>query len=116
MGNHQHHAIVITATRFRDTDNVILDIHEEARRRFGHLCSEIINSRVNGYHSFFIAPNGRVVGRIESNQWNAEREDFIRWLRDYETSNEFAFPEWTYVEYGGDYHVSNVIDHVDAHR
>jgi hypothetical protein len=100
MGYMQHHAILVTT--WDDTDNGVAAAHREAERCMPGLVSPIITGWVNGYSSFFIAPDGSKEGWEDSDKGDAGRADFIRWIRsqDYDDgSNRFT---WALVQFGDD--------------
>jgi len=76
MGYHNHHAIIVTV---RD-DKYIKQAHEKAIDIFGDTCSEIVDSKINGYFSFFIAPDGSKECWEESTDGDNRRDDFKKWI------------------------------------
>ena len=75
MGYMRHHSIAVTSWK-----ETITEIHEEAKKQFGELVSEIIFSPWNGYKSFFIAPDGSKEGWDESIEYDVKRHNFIKYL------------------------------------
>jgi len=99
MGYIKQHTIVVTAY-----DNGIIKAHEEATRIFGEMCSPIIPSKMNGYKSFFIAPDGSKEGWADSNEGDLKRDEFVNWINScaYEDgSNSVDFVELFYGEDNG---------------
>lgn len=84
MGYMRHHAIVVT-TFVGDIE----EAHAKAVELFSSwggeradtgVVSEIVGSWINGYHSFFIAPDGSKEGREESENGDKARDEFIAWI------------------------------------
>lgn len=92
MGYMRHHAIIVTSWDEKKTPIW----HAEAVKFFGELVSPIIPSVINGYESFFIAPDGSKEGWDDSIDGDKKRDGFIVYLRTQE------WPEWIEVEYQGD--------------
>lgn len=86
MGIVSHHCIVVASW----DENALAGAHQLARKTFRPLVAEtnpqseivspIISSPVNGWTSFYIAPDGSKEGWEESDQGNEMRETFIKWL------------------------------------
>jgi len=98
MGSMCHHAIVVTAFK-----NYIPEAHAKAKEiieapdKFGHsnkLVSEIIESNINAYWSFFIAADGSKEGWDDSDLFNERRGEFIKWLRQSRSCS------WALIQYG----------------
>lgn len=58
MGYVKHNSIIVTDYK----DDRIITIHKKARKMFGVHVSDIVASELNGYCSFFIAPDGSKEG------------------------------------------------------
>lgn len=92
MGYISHHAIVVTSF-----DDKIQEPHIVAKQIIGNeLISDIIDSPINGYKSFFVAPDGSKEGWNESEEYEDKRDMFIKWLQDY------ALCYWALIQYGDD--------------
>lgn len=76
MGYIKHHAIIVIGW----DDSKITAAHEAAIVE-QMAVSNIVASPVNGYRSFFIAPDGSKEGWTDSDEGNARRDAFIQWLR-----------------------------------
>ena len=91
-----HHAIIVTSWN-RD---ILHKAHSAALQIFGGtMVTEILESPVNGYLSFFIGPDGSKEGWEESNSGNEKRGVFIQWMnkQEYEDgSNCLQYVEVTY--------------------
>ena len=97
MGWIVHHAIIVTT--FSDSD--IQRAHEEARRVFQGYVTDVIESPINGYRSFFIPSDGSKEGWPDSDAGDARRAQFHAWItaQAYEDgSNSFDVVEVAYGE------------------
>jgi hypothetical protein len=107
MGYIKHHAIVVTTS----IDELIKTAHEKAKEIFETTVSEIIPSKINGYKSFLIAPDGSKEGWSESDTGNVNRKSFIDWVnaQAYEDgSNSLSYCEFFYGEDNG---YSEIVSH-----
>jgi hypothetical protein len=94
-----HHAIIVTGF----DEQRVRQAHTKAEELFQwgspvppvNLVSPIIESVVNGFSSFFVAPDGSK-SEWESEDGDAARETFIRWLEEGQT-----WCDWVEVQYGG---------------
>lgn len=91
MGHMRHDAIIVT-----DCGNME-EVHEQAKKLFGHLVSEKICS-MNCTESFFIAPDGSKEGWKDSNDMDIAREKFSTWLKDHYQS----YADVVHISFGGD--------------
>jgi len=106
MGYIKHHAILVTSY-----DERIALAHNKAKDIFHGLVSDIVKSRVNGYASFFIAPDGSKEGWEQSYEGDRERDAFIQWINEQaheDGSNAISYAE---VFYGEDNRKSEVERH-----
>ena len=111
MGYMVHHAIVVTDRAYEDW---IVTAHDVARRLFGEQVSEIVASPINGYRSFFIAPDGSKEGWPESDEGDIRRAAFREWLHACEYDDHSSPLVWVEVQYGDDDMETRVIDDSDA--
>lgn len=106
MGYMRHHAIIVTG----DMDyrpHEFIAARERAKTLFGPtLVSPIIDSPINGYRSFLIAPDGSKEGWEESDRGDGARDQFKEWLR-----RERIFLDWVEVQYGDDEGVAKIVAH-----
>jgi len=58
MGFISHHAIIVTSNGYDEADRKLQEAHDYANKYFGSLTTQIIQSPLNGYKTFFIAPDG----------------------------------------------------------
>lgn len=98
MGYIRHNCIIVTG------DNII-EMHKFAIEIFGTTCSEIIESPINGYNSFFIAPDGSKEGWMDSDKGDKNRKKFIKALKK---DGSCDFVELTY---GGDDEGASVMEY-----
>jgi hypothetical protein len=94
MGYMAHHAIIVTGW-----DPIqVRTAHDEARKIFGSLVTEIVTSEINGYQTFFVGPDGSKEGWDESDAGNARRDQFRTWL----CSIKNQWLDVVELRYGGD--------------
>lgn len=111
MGYIKHDAIILTAW----DEERMAKIHAKAQET-GLPVSEIVKSPVNGYRSFFIAPDGSKEGWDASDEGDRRRETFKHWLR----ANPELYCEWVQVSYSSDSNKaliadeSNKMGHIDV--
>jgi len=88
MGYIKHHAIIVIDSGYGDG---IVAAHAEALRVFAaseglggrvmaSVVGPIISSPVNGYRSFYIAPDGSKEGWSDSDAGDVARDQLIAWL------------------------------------
>lgn len=94
MGTVHHHAIVLTSSLVG-----FENAHTQAIAIFGpDAVSSITPKTINGYRSFFVAPDGSKEFWAESDAGDAHRAQFFDWLRDNE--GLCGWPDWAEVGYG----------------
>jgi hypothetical protein len=101
MGYIRHHAIAVTSWN----DELIKKAHEKATQIFKGRTSTIIESDVNGYQSFFIAPDGSKEGWGESDIGDVQRKTFKDWINEQaykDGSNTLSFCEFSYGDDNGE--------------
>lgn len=91
MGYINHHAIIVTSFDKKQLSEAL----EIAKER-DLLVTEIVASKINGYNSFFIAPDGSKEGWSDSDDGDACRGSFINNI------SHLDFVEWVEVSYSGD--------------
>lgn len=107
MGYIRHHAIAITSWN----DKLIKMAHEKAIQIFNDRVSNILMDNINGYKSFFIAPDGSKEGWSESDTGDAQRKMFIDWVNKQaydDGSNSLSFCVFFY---GDDKKLSSIEAH-----
>ena len=107
MGYIKHHTIVVTC----GIDDLFKKAHERAKTIFNFLCSDKVMGLINGYNSFFIAPDGSKDGWDNSDIFDLKRKKFIKWIESqaYEDgSNSISYVE---VFFGEDNGYSEIVKH-----
>lgn len=99
MGYMRHHCIVVTGY----SNETLTEAHKKASEIFPAV-TPIIESRVNGYASFFIPPDGSKEWWIESNNGDIRRETFIKYLQK---QNCLDWVELQYADDEGDDKIIN---------
>lgn len=99
MGTILHEAIVVTTWKEEDIKRAY-----EIAIEIGLLASPILESPVNGYMSFFIAPDGSKEGWPESDQGNEQRK---QWKE--RVSKECECVDFVHLLYGGDADESRIV-------
>ena len=109
MGYHVHHAIAVTSWSAAS----ITEAHRLALEVFAgtSLVSPLCDGVINGFASFFVAPDGSKEGWPESDEMDARRATFIIALRN--ISRSYVGLDWVEVAFGGDEPLANtrVLDH-----
>ena len=104
MGYIRHHAIAVTTF----SEEYINSAHKKASEIFTiSKVSEILPSGINGYYSFFIAPDGSKELWPTSIQADEQRAAFIDWIK-YESDDCVRYCEFFY---GDDEDKSEIVNH-----
>lgn len=98
MGYMRHHAIVLTGY----DEKLVNNIHEKALIIFGGHVSPIVESPVNGYHTFLIPPDGSKEGWFDSCAGDNHRAEFIRYLEELQYEDKSSPVSWAEIQYGDD--------------
>jgi len=106
MGYIRHHAIVVTS--YGETTKLAQD---KAKEIFGTNVSEIVNSNVNGYQSFFVAPDGSKEGWEESEQGDKDRALFIEFIEQQKYEDDINSISFAELFYGDDEGDSEIVNH-----
>lgn len=97
MGFIAHHAIICTSWDKESLE----DARTKAVEIFGsEAVSLVAASQMNGYGSFFVAPDGSKEGWVDSDLGDQKRNEFLDWLSAEDQSELFA--DCVEVQYGGD--------------
>lgn len=103
MGYIRHHAIIVTAWDSRQLATCIAKAEE-----LGLVHTEITESKINGYASFMIVPDGSKEGWGDSDEGESARAQWVKWAK--ESKNLWA--DWVLLNYGGDEPANTrIIDH-----
>jgi hypothetical protein len=92
MGWIRHHGIVVTSRKAE----LLKEAHAMACTTFATVTS-IVASPINGYATFFIAPDGSKEGWADSELGDKKRDAFVKWMdaQAYEDgSNALAWLEY----------------------
>jgi len=92
MGFIRHDAIIVTAGHA-----IYIEEAKNKAEEIGLEASRIVESPMNGYLSFLIAPDGSKEGWEDSNEGDAMRDEWIAWAKDH--GDGIC---WGHVSYGGD--------------
>ena len=118
MGYIRHHAIVVTGTDYipmAGNPQGITPAQAKAVEIFGaRNVSALLKSVMNGYHSFFVQPDGSKEGWADSDTGDRLRDEFVAWL-DVQRYTDGSGPlDWVEVQYGDDELVTAVCRDSDA--
>lgn len=92
MGHIRHDAIVVT-----HWDEDRLRRAQQKAAELGLPVTSSVNSNMNGYHSFLIAPDGSKEDWEDSRKGDEARDVWCHWVR-----KEGLGCDWVHVSYGGD--------------
>lgn len=109
MGRIKHNAIIVTddsarIEEYRQRAIEIFNKHfswdENNPVDYGNqIVSTLIPSLINGYLSFFIAPDGSKEGWKDSNAGDEARKEFLDYLK---SLSSYDRPDYVEIYYGGD--------------
>jgi hypothetical protein len=112
MGYMQHHAIVVTSF-----DKVKIGEALEHAKALGDMrVTAIVESNINGYHTFCVVPDGSKAGWHESEHGDSCRERLKAWLRAQIYGDGSSSIQWVEVMYGDDEWQCHVVDDGDRLR
>lgn len=106
MGYHAHHAIIVTSW---DNKGIRLAWKKAISSFPRFRVSNVTRPAVNGYRSFFIAPDGSKEGWDMSNEDDDARSVFFDWMRRNCCGQNGKYCDWVSVKFGGDF-MSAVIE------
>ena len=99
MGYMVHHTIVVSSC----IDKLLDRAYSKAVEIFGDQVSNVVESVVNNYRSFFVAPDGSKAGWKESEDGDERRNRFVEWL-DGSTSLD-----WVEVQFADDTRETKIV-------
>lgn len=102
MGYIKHNAFIVTGNSYPETNEKFKKTYDKAKELFGDLVSEIIPALINGYQSFFVAPDGSKEGWDMSDEHDDKRKklaDYIDSLAYSDGSNGIKFVDVGFDEY-----------------
>ncbi len=98
MGYIKHHSIVVTSS----IEKVLKGAQHKAKTIFGNQVSEIIESPLNSYKSFLVAPDGSKEGWNDSVIGDEQREKFIKYLNAQAYEDGSSSLKYVEVSFGED--------------
>lgn len=98
MGYMVHHTIVVSSCNDALLDKAYL----KAQEIFGDQVSNVVESVVNGYRSFFIAPDGSKEGWKDSDYGDMRRDEFVAWLDEQRYEDGSTSLGWVEVQFDDD--------------
>jgi hypothetical protein len=109
MGYIRHEAIIVIDHGYSDgiekahkVAATVLAKHSTLSDNFVELLSPIVSSVINGYRSFFIAPDGSKKGWTTADAADEARAEIIEWLKARRT-HEYGYLDFVAVAgFGGD--------------
>ncbi len=116
MGVIVHNAIVVTGwqdAEMKEARAKAVEIFNEAFKGYTinageELVGLLMEGVVNGYSSFFIAPDGSKEGWEASDNGDRARKEFTKWLDDKRKNNDY-YLDYVEIEFGGDKFSSEII-------
>lgn len=108
MGYIRHHAIVVTGYCEKDISKA-----QTKAKKLSMAVSNIVESPLNGYFSFFVAPDGSKEGWAESAAGDETREDFINYLNSMRYSDTSSPLSWIEMFYGDEENKASIVQHDD---
>ena len=96
MGSFRHHTIIVTGA-FKGP---VKRAHRKARKKFRKLVSEIVYTRLNGFSSFFIAPDGSKEFWDESDRCDRLRAKYVAWLSRQVGDSGYSLLKWVEIMFG----------------
>jgi len=97
MGYIAHHAIVVTSW----DDKTLKAAHDKAIE-IGCAVSKIVDSKINSYRSFLIAPDGSKEGWGDSDSGDQKRKEWIEWAESTLYEDNSGPLSWVEIRYGSD--------------
>lgn len=107
MGYMRHHAVIVTSY----SKEMLTDAHQEALRLFPDQVSPLVDSPINRYASFFVAPDGSKEGWPESERGNVKRDEFVGYLEGKKYEDNSSSIDYVEVFYGDDEGEAEVVRH-----
>ena len=109
MGYMRHHAIVVSSW----DGALIVKARAKAEKAFSGVTevSKVTSGAINGYRSFFVAPDGSKEGWGDSDLGDEARDSFILWLRQQVETDGSSCIKWIEVQFGDDEGKTRVLQH-----
>ncbi len=113
MGYMRHHAIIVTGSDYPAALASIEEAHLRAMGLFGPRCTPLVQTSINGYLSFFIAPDGSKEGWPDSAKGDENRAELITWMDTQRYQDGSSVLYWAEVQYGDDAKETKIVSHSD---
>lgn len=123
MGYIRHHAVVVTSwddDLLDEARNKAVELFSQARASafveaggMERLVSPIVEGVMNGFRSFFVAPDGSKEFWEHSNLAERARTAFVEWLATQRYPDGSSSLHWVEVQFGDDYGPPKVLRHDD---
>ena len=110
MGWIRHHAIVVTSWNGELLKEALTKATD-----LGCAVSGVVDSQINGYQSFLIAPDGSKEGWDDSENGDHRREAFKAWTHSKQHEDGSSSLRWAEVLFGDDDYQVAVTDDSDVH-
>lgn len=111
MGYDRHHAIIVTSK-----DAEMLKAALDKADALGMTTTGIVPSPVNGWASFFVAPDGSKEGWDASDDGDAQRNNLVTWLDCQRWEDDSTRMDWVEVQYGDDELDTRIVSDSDQRR
>jgi hypothetical protein len=112
MGYMTQHAIIVTSWE----SELLKEAHRKAVTTFDSPVSMMSPETVNGYRSFFVAPDGSKEGWPESEAGDNQRDSFIEWMEGQRSDDDYRSSlSWVEVQYGDEDYETKIIRDSDQY-
>lgn len=117
MGYMKHHTIIITGSDYPESKKLIKKVHRMSKNKAidymgtSKIVSPLIYSPINGYISFFIAPDGSKEGWVVSDIGDNMRDNIIDFIDSLKYEDGSSCIRYTEVFYGDEDGESKVERH-----
>lgn len=108
MGYMRHHAIIATSYN----QKLIREAHAQAET-LQMLVSPVVETKLNGYWSFCVFPDGSKEGWDESDRGDERRDRLIEWMESQRFSDLSSPIAWAEIQYGDDERETLISRHSD---
>lgn len=111
MGYMRHHGMLVTS----HNHDLLAQAHAEATR-LEMAVSGMVESAMNGYHSFAVFPDGSKEGWPDDLRGDEQRDELKAWLEKQRYEDGSSPLKWVEVQYGDDAWETCVTDDSDDER
>ena len=101
MGIVRHNSIIITGDIVAERSLILDKVYIKAKELFNDLVTPIITTRLNGYYSFFIAPDGSNDNHSYSEVYDKMRDELYNYINSFayqDGSNSIKYIDVSYGE------------------